>query len=204
MANCCEKKNASLAALAKSQSRTLWVVFAINLVMFFVEFYFGLVSESSALTADSLDMFSDAVAYGISLYAINMGLKVKAKVSLIKGVLMILMGFFVLARTGYRLFYPVLPEFDLMFGIGFLVLAANLICLKLLIKHKEDDINFKSVWLCSRNDIIANVAVILSSILVYATGSPLADVIVGGGISLLFLKSGFFVLTEARQILNEV
>ena len=201
MTGCCEKKTDSLEALATSQRRTLWLVFFINFFMFLFEAAYGFVADSSALLADSLDMFADAAAYGVSLYAVSMGAMVKARVSYFKGLLMIFLGLLVFLKACYRLYDPVMPSFDMMFWVSIAALLANLWCLKLLWKHRFDDINFSSVWLCSRNDIMANSAVILSAVCIYYTGSYLFDIFIAAVISLLFLRSGFLVTREAKTIL---
>lgn len=196
--SCCDNKAEDLKVLAKSQAKVLWIILIINLVMFFVEFYFGYVSHSQALMADSLDMLGDALAYASSLYVINLGIKAKAKASVFKALLMLLTGFGVLAESLYSFYSPSLPEHETMTVVAVLALSMNAFCLYLLNKHKNDDINFKSVWICSRNDIISNLSVIFASFLVYYFNSHLPDLIVAIGITFLFIKSAGQVFLEAR------
>lgn len=196
--SCCEAKACEIEILREKQGGVLRWVLAINAAMFFVEFSFGLVSRSSALMADSLDMLGDAVVYAFSLYVLNRGARWRARAGLSKGIIMALLGVGVLAQTLYRLYTGALPVAQTMGTIGLLALATNSVCLFLLYKHRSDDINMKSTWICSRNDIISNVSVIVASLLVTATGSGIPDWVVGFVIAALFLKSSVSVIREAR------
>jgi len=196
---CCQKKSEDLKHLAKKQARVLWFVLIINLVMFFVEFSSGIRFESLALTGDSLDMLGDAIAYGSSLFVIGGTITAKARASALKAYLMMALGLFVAGRAVYRVFFEAFPSATAMSVVGVLALVANIICLLLLSRHKNDDINFSSVWICSRNDIIANTSVLLAAGAVVLTGTRWPDLIVGLGIAVLFLKSALFVLSEARK-----
>ena len=200
--SCCENKASEIAALRVRQGSVLKIVLWINALMFVVELTTGVISRSTSLMADSLDMFGDAAVYGFSLYALNRGAIWRARAGLAKGLIMALFGIGVSAQVVYRLAYGLPPEADLMGAIGVLALAANLVCLWLLYSHRADDINMRSTWLCSRNDIVANVGVLCASILVAVTHSVLPDIIVGGLISVLFLKSAFQVIFEARDELT--
>ena len=170
--------------------------------MFFVEFYTGILSESVALIGDSLDMLADALAYGSSLYALHLGMVAKARAAQFKASLMVLLGLVVFGRAIYRTFYQVVPNYEIMGSIGFLALFANLVCLYFLSRHKNDDINMSSVWICSRNDIAANTAIIFATGLVFLTKSSWPDLIVGLGITILFLKSAFPIFVETKSILQ--
>ena len=196
--NCCENKASEIQALRTKQGSILKIVLWINMLMFLVEFGFGLQSRSSALMADSLDMFGDAAVYGFSLYALNRGSVWRARAGLSKGLIMAFLGLVVLVQTIYRLALGSLPEAEIMGWIGGFALAANILCLILLYRHRADDINMRSTWLCSRNDIVANVGVIGASILVSIFHSAIPDLVIGAGIAALFLKSAFEVITEAR------
>lgn len=196
--SCCEKKETELAQLRLKQGGVLKIVLITNALMFLVEFSFGLISQSSALMADSLDMFGDATVYAFSLYALNRGALWRARAGFSKGIIMALFGFFVLGQVIYRSINGIVPQADTMSVIGALALAANAYCLYLLYNHRSDDINMRSTWLCSRNDIIANVGVIAASALVAYFQSGLPDVIVGSAIATLFLKSAYEVLSEAK------
>ncbi|MCB0385070.1 MAG: cation transporter [Bdellovibrionales bacterium] len=200
--NCCEKKSEELDQLRRDQKGVLTLVLVINAVMFIVEFTYGLISHSSALMADSLDMFGDATVYGFSLYVIYRGPIWRARAGMLKGLIMALFGMFVLAQAIQRIVLGVVPIGETMGLIGILALAANLVCLALLFRHKGDDVNMRSTWLCSRNDIIANVSVILASGFVILTGTIWPDVIVAFGIALLFLHSAVQVIGDARKELG--
>jgi cation diffusion facilitator family transporter len=167
--------------------------------MFVTEFAVGIIADSTALLGDSLDMLGDSLAYGSSIYVVRKGIKEKRLASKFKAWLMILIGLSILGRAIYRVIYPNIPEFDLMSIMGVIALLANLICLFLLTKHKDDDINFKSVWICSRNDIVANSSVLIAAALIYLYKVQWPDLVVGLGITFLFLKSAIGILKEANS-----
>jgi len=200
--NCCSKKSCELEKMTKCQSRVLWTVFGVNAVMFVVELLSGIQSYSLSLTGDSLDMLGDAIAYGSSLYAINRGRKLQAKSSILKGFIMFLSAVAVFARAIYQAFSNTAPELQVMSIVGFIVLWANLFCLFLLTRHKNDNINMSSVWLCSRNDIIANISVLAAAGLVFITGSSLPDLAVGLLIAFIFARSAGKVLSQSWRELK--
>lgn len=201
--HCCQKKSGELEKLNKQQSKVLWIVLTINSVMFIIELVSGIWSNSLALTGDSLDMLGDALAYGSSLYVINMGSKAHAQSAMFKGGIMFLSAVIVFARAIYQLTFSTVPELKVMSGIGVLALCANLVCLYLLTRHRNDNINMSSVWLCSRNDIIANTSVLGAAGLVYITNSPLPDIVVGFFLAFVFAKSAGLVLTQSLQQLRQ-
>src|SRR5690606_26302211 len=186
---CCGCESKNLDTLAKKQAKVLWIVLIINSVFFIAEFVSGILSESVSLTGDSLDMLGDALTYGISLFVINKSLLAKVKASQFKASVMMLTALVVLGRAILTLINQKVPAHEVMGIMSALALGANLVCLWLLSKHKNDDINFSSVWLCSRNDIITNTSVIAASVLVFYTQSIWPDVLVGLGITLLVGKS---------------
>lgn len=198
---CCQGKSEDLKALAGKHAKVLWIVLAINAVMFVIEMIMGHLSGSRALMADSLDMLGDTLAYASSIYVLQMSLSAKAKASIFKAVLMFLTGFFVIIETLRSFYSEGIPTALTISSIGLLALVMNTLCLILLTKHKNDDINFKSVWICSRNDIIANTSVIIAGGVVYLLQSKIPDLLVGLGITVLFLKSSISVFIEARQSL---
>jgi len=197
MAGCCDDKSCEIQALQQRQSSTLKLVLVINAVMFAVELSAGLIANSLSLLADSLDMLGDALVYGFSLYVVARGARMKAHAALFKGGIMAAFGLFVLAQALYKLFVPHLPAAETIGAIGMLALAANAVCLYLLWRHRGEDINMHSVWLCSRNDIIANVAVLFAAAGVWLSGSGWPDIVVGLGIAVLFLRSALSVLRGA-------
>jgi Co/Zn/Cd efflux system component len=194
MADCCNDKAGEIEALRARQSSTLKIVLGVNAGMFAVELTAGLLARSVSLVADSLDMLGDALVYGFSLYVVARGTKMKAISALIKGGIMAAFGLFVLGQAIYRIVVPQLPVFEAIGGIGLLALAANSACLVLLWRHRADDINMRSVWLCSRNDIIANVSVLFAALGVWLTGSGWPDILVGLALAALFLRSALVVL----------
>ena len=200
--SCCENKGSELGHLRAKQGSVLKIVLAINAVMFFVEFSLGLISRSTALMADSLDMFGDASVYAFSLYALNRGARWRATAGLAKGIIMALFGVAVVIQVVYRLVTGSIPEAATMGTIGAIALAANVICLALLYRHRADDINMRSTWLCSRNDIIANVGVIGASAAVMLTRSAIPDIVIGSAIAALFLGSAIQVIRDSRNELR--
>ena len=204
MADCCNDKACEIEALRTRQSVTLKTVFAINAVMFVVESVAGILAGSVSLLADSLDMLGDALVYGVSIYVVARGERAKAFAALCKGAVMAGFGLFVLGQAVYRLVSPQVPAFEAMGLIGLLALAANAMCLVLLWRHRTDDINMQSVWLCSRNDIIANVSVLGATLGVWLTGAGWPDVAVGLALAALFLRSALFVIRAAAIQLRPV
>lgn len=196
---CCHNKAEDIKDLVESQAKILWTILIINMVMFFVESFYGVVAESTALIGDSLDMLGDALAYGSSIYVVRKGLSAKLKASEFKAYLMIGLGLAVLIRAVYRSVFQVLPEVGVMTIVGVIALFANIVCLVLLNRHKDDDINFTSVWICSRNDIIANSSVLVAAFLVFYFQSSWPDLVVGLGITVLFLNSAFGILRDVKR-----
>ena len=199
MSDSCGQTSCDVEKLQARQSKTLKLVLGINLGMFVVEFAAGIMARSTALLGDSLDMLGDALVYGFSLYVVSRNDAWKAGSAFIKGLVMAFFGVFVLGAAAYHLLYPAIPQFETIGLIGLLALTANGACLLVLWQHRAEDINMRSVWLCSRNDIIANVSVLVAALGVWATHSQWPDLLVGVGIAALFLRSAFHVMTDARR-----
>lgn len=199
MAECCDCENKKLDTLAKKQAKVLWIVLTINAVFFIAEFVSGILAKSVSLTGDSLDMLGDALTYGISLYVINKSLSAKVKASQFKASVMMITAIFVLGRAIITVVTQKVPVYEVMGVMSLLALGANLVCLWLLSKHKNDDINFSSVWLCSRNDIITNSSVIVASFFVYFYQSIWPDVLIGLGITILVGKSAIKVWFDSKN-----
>lgn len=195
--SCCQNKGCELTKLKKDQTQVLWAVLVINLVMFVVEFGAGIRAVSLSLTGDSLDMLGDALVYASSLYVVNKGRKAQAGSAFFKGILMFLFAIAVFARAVYQLFAEVTPEATLMGAVGAIALLANIVCLLLLSRHRKDNLNMSSVWLCSRNDIIANTSVLAAAGLVLLTQSVLPDLAVGFLLTVVFAQSAGKVLTQS-------
>lgn len=165
--------------------------------MFVVEITVGLLAGSVSLLADSLDMLGDTLAYGFSLYVIAREARMKAMAAIFKGSIMALSGLFVLGEVVYKIIFPHLPIVEAIGLMGLIALGANAFCLALLWRHQSDDINMKSVWLCSRNDIIANTSVLAAAAGVWLTASAWPDILVGLALAILFLRSAVHVLRES-------
>ncbi len=197
MDQCCEAKATELAAVRLRQGHVLVAVLAVNATMFCVEFGAGLLSGSTALLADSLDMLGDSFVYGFSLFVLHRSLAWHARAALAKGLIMAAFGVGVLLAAGFRVRAGVPPFAPAMVAIGTLALVANAYCFSLLWRHRTDDINLRSTWLCSRNDLIANGAVLVAAGLVAWSESLWPDVIVGAAIAILFLRTATLVLRES-------
>lgn len=199
MDECCSKKADTIAQLAAKadQRRVLIIVMVINLAMFFIEFGAGVAARSSALMADSVDMLGDAIVYVLSLYALSRGPRWEAGAALAKGGLILLLGVAVLFEIADKITNGVPPSSPLMLGFGSLALVANLTCLAMLWRFRTANVNMSSTFECSRNDVISNVGVIIAAGLVFFFKSPWPDIIVGGVIAALFLRSAVKVLREA-------
>ena len=180
-----------------SYKRILWIVIFINAAMFIVEMSAGKLAGSQALQADALDFLGDALTYGLSLAVIGMSLKVRSTAALLKGLSLLLMGLWVFGSTVYQILILGVPRAEIMGLIGLLALAANLASVLLLMRYKDGDANVRSVWLCSRNDAIGNVAVMVASLAVFLTVSAWPDLIVAMIMAGLFLRSAQLILVQA-------
>jgi Co/Zn/Cd efflux system component len=199
MADCCANSACEIEKLRDRQRSTLLWVLWINAGLFLVEGTAGLLASSTALLADALDMLGDALVYGFSLYVVSRGALWKARAATLKGWIMLLFGVGVLAEALYKMLVPALPHAPTMGVIGALALAGNALCLWLLWRHRAEDINMRSVWLCSRNDIVANTAVLGAGAAVWALHSRWPDILVGLAIAGLFLSSAIHVLRAAAE-----
>jgi Co/Zn/Cd efflux system component len=170
--------------------------------MFFVIGAAALYGNTTALLADSLDNFGDALTYGLSLYAVSRSASIKAKVALFKGWLILLAAFVVAAQIIYKFFVPSVPVFEIMGIFSLLGLIANSICLFALWRHRKEDVNMSSVWECSRNDIASNISVFVAAGAVWVTGSGWPDVVVAIGLVWLLMRSAIRVISSAKAELR--
>lgn len=184
--------------------KVLWIVLVINAAMFGVEIIAGWQARSVSLQADALDFFSDATTYAITLVVLGMGARARSMAGLAKGLSMGLFGLWVLATTVARYFEAEPPVAEVMGSIGLLALVANLFCAFLLYKFRSGDSNMRSVWLCSRNDAIANVAVVGAGVGVWVSASAWPDLAVGAGIALLSLWAAVSIVKQALAELKDV
>jgi cation diffusion facilitator family transporter len=202
MPSCCEDKSCEVAALRESHARVLWIVLALNAAMFVVEAYYGFAARSTSLLADSLDMLGDALVYGFSLFVLAKSARWQAGAAVAKGLFMLTFGVAVLAEAIYKAIVPALPTAETMGIVGGVALAANAACFGLLYRLRSDNLNMRSTWLCSRNDLLANLGVIAAAAATYAMSSRWPDIFVGGVIAVLFLWSAGSILIEAVAALR--
>lgn len=199
-AGCCGH-NATFEGLSADYKRRLWLVIAINAAMFFVEMGAGALAGSQALQADALDFLADSATYGISLAVIGASVPVRAWAAFAKGISLTLMGLWVFGSTAYHVLVLGLPRAEIMGVVGMLALAANVASVLLLMRYKDGDSNVRSVWLCSRNDAIGNVAVMLAALGVWGTATKWPDLIVAAIMASLFLWSSVQILKQSwREI----
>lgn len=177
--------------------RALIVVTVINMVMFAVEMIAGYIARSQALQADALDFLADSVTYAISFAVIGASVRTRSMAALGKAASLFLMGAWVMGSTIYRVFFQELPEAEIMGVIAVLACAANVASVLLLMKWRNGDANIRSVWLCSRNDAIGNLIVVVAAIGVFGTGTAWPDLIVAGIMAGLFLSSAFQILRQS-------
>lgn len=202
MAACCgttEPGSAGFDGTDPRYRRVLWTVISINAAMFLIETIAGRLAGSQALQADALDFLGDTLTYGLSLAVIGMSLRVRSTAALLKGVSLLLMGLWVFGSTLWQVLVFGLPRAEFMGAIGFLALAANLASVILLARYKDGDANVRSVWLCSRNDAIGNVVVMIAAALVWWLASPWPDLIVAFIMAGLFLHSAQLILRQALR-----
>ena len=184
------------------QRRVLWAVLAINAAMFVVEIVSAWVAGSTALLADALDFLADTAAYGISLFVVARSVRWKAAAALVKAAGMGLFGFWVLFETARRALDPAVPDAAVMGVVGVLALVANAGSAALLFRRRGDDLNMRSVWLCSRNDAIANLAVLAAAAGVFATATAWPDLIAGALIVGLELTAAWSISRQAIRALR--
>jgi cation diffusion facilitator family transporter len=194
--------NATFEGLSADYKRRLWLVIAINATMFAVEMGAGALAGSQALQADALDFLADSATYGISLAVIGASVPVRAWAAFAKGLSLTLMGLWVFGSTAYHVFVLGLPRAEIMGVVGFLALAANVASVLLLMRYKDGDANVRSVWLCSRNDAIGNVAVMIAALGVWGTVTKWPDLIVAAIMASLFLWSSAQILRQSWRELQ--
>ena len=201
---CCETKAEEINALRGKHRKVLILVLAINAVLFIVEAIAGFLAHSTALLADSLDMLGDSLVYGFSLYVLWRSAESKAMAAMLKGAIMAAFGVGVLIEAVHKIATGGLPVAETMGVIGFVVLFGNGLCFLLLFRHRFDDLNMRSTWLCSLNDIIANLSVLLAAAAVKLFNSGWPDIVVGAAIAAVFLKSALTVLRESFEELHKL
>jgi len=180
------------------QKGVLIVLLAINGSMFILELMIGMIAQSTALIADAMDMFADATVYAIALLAVGRAIVHKQNAARLSGILQIFLGLGVIVEVVHRMLIGSEPESMFMIGVGLVALTANSICLMLISRHREGEIHMRASWIFSRNDVLANIGVILAGVLVAVLGNPLPDLIIGAIISTVVVSGGVRILREVR------
>ena len=200
---CCDESSRTLSILRENQASVLKLVLAINASMFLVESIAGLIAGSAALLGDSLDMLGDSLVYGFTLYVLHRSPAWRARAALLKGIIMLLFGVGVLFVAARVFVSGEVPSAEMIGAVGALALVFNALCFFLLFRHRSDDLNMRSTWLCSRNDIVANVAVLAAAGAVYISQSAWPDLLVGVAVAFLFLRSAASVIGAATKELAQ-
>ncbi|RTZ59059.1 MAG: cation transporter [Gammaproteobacteria bacterium] len=202
MSDCGDSCCGDVSKANAQEKRVLVIVLAINAFMFVAEFSAGLYSHSTALLADSLDMLADALVYALGLYALGKAAVMRTRAALTSGLFQLALGAGISVEVIRKLLIDIVPDAQTMSLFGVLALVANTICFVLLTRYRDGDINMRATWICSRNDMIANLGVLLAAWLVARTGSGLPDIFIGLLIASLVLKSAWGVIAQARSELR--
>jgi Co/Zn/Cd efflux system component len=200
--DCCSHKT-RFEGLSAEYKRRLWLVIVINASMFLVEMAAGALAGSQALQADALDFLGDATTYGISLAVIGAAIQIRARAAVLKAISLTAMALWVLGSTAYHVLILGVPRAEVMGAIGVLALAANAASVLILMHYKDGDANVRSVWLCSRNDAIGNLAVMFAALAVWATATKWPDLLVATIMAGLFLNSSIQILRQSFQEMRE-
>ncbi len=207
MAGCCHDDHCSTAAQPERNSpgwrRALWIALAINAAMFAAEIAAGVAAGSASLQADALDFLGDAANYAISLTVAGMALQWRAKASLLKGATLGLFGLWVLGNTVWHVYAGTLPRAEFMGIVGLIALIANGGVALMLYRFRTGDASMRSVWICSRNDAIGNLAVMLAALGVFGTGTGWPDIIVAAIMAALGISGGWQIVRQASGELHE-
>lgn len=192
-----------LASDDKGWRRVLWFALVINAAMFLVEIAAGVSAQSASLKADALDFLGDSANYAISLGVAGLALQWRARAAFLKGASLMALGLWVVASTVWMAVVGTLPRADTMGLIGVLALIANLACAVMLWRHRDGDANRRSVWICSRNDAIGNVAVVGAAIGVFGTGTAVPDIVVAVILASLGVSGGYQIVRQAMRELRD-
>ena len=199
MAGCGDECGVDLAHANRHERRILIIVLLVNAGMFVAEFSAGLVSGSTALLADSLDMLADAFIYALGLFAIGRAAHWRARAALTSGVFQLMLGFGVAVEALWKTVADGLPDAATMGLFGVIALLANTLCFVLLTRFRDGDINLRATWICSRNDMIGNFGVLLAAGLVTWLGSPTPDIVIGLLIASVVIHSAWRIVMEAKS-----
>ena len=188
-----------IEADSRQQRRVLVTLLVINAAMFVVEVVTGILAESTGLIADSLDMLADAVVYGIGLYAVGRPASARIHAAFASGYFQMALALIVALDVGRRALFGSDPEPAFMIGIGLVALTANLVCLSLIARHRDDGVHMRASYIFSKNDVIANTGVIAGGGLVYATGVRWPDLVIGIAIAYVVFRGAMAIIADARQ-----
>jgi Co/Zn/Cd efflux system component len=207
MAGCCQNDHCAQDAAAKGLDspgwcRALWIALIVNAAMFGGEIVAGVASGSASLQADALDFMGDAANYAISLGVAGLGLAWRARAALLKGWGLLLLGVWVIGSTVWHAYFRTLPEAEVMSAVGLLALIANASVALMLYRFRTGDSNMRSVWICSRNDAIGNLAVVAAAAGVFGTGTGWPDVVVAAIMASLSISGGWQIMRQARAELT--
>ncbi|MCP4302368.1 MAG: cation transporter [Gammaproteobacteria bacterium] len=184
---------------SKEQGRVLWILLSINAAMFVAEATAGVIAQSTGLIADSLDMLADATVYAIGLFAVGKAAGAKIRAASMSGIFQILLALGVLIEVGRRLLFGSEPEALFMIGVSVVALVANVVCLALISKHRDGEVHMRASWIFSKNDVIANIGVIIAGLLVHVLATPLPDLVIGALISFIVLRGGVAIVADASR-----
>ncbi|MEP3856610.1 MAG: cation transporter [Porticoccus sp.] len=194
--NCCDADTVDQLAIS-GRRKTLYVVLGINVLMFAAELGAGIWADSKALIADSADNLGDSLVYAMSLFVVARSVRWRAGTALVKGLIQLAFGLGIMISIVVSLLGSPQPLGVAMVSVAAIALISNVVCLGLLMKHRNEDINMRSVWLCSRNDVIGNLGVIISGGLVMLLDSFWPDIIVASLVAVVFLHTAYEVLRDA-------
>ena len=189
----------SIEVESRQQSRVLKTLLAINAVMFVLEIVTGILAESAGLIADSLDMLADAVVYGIGLYAVGRATSAKIRAAFASGYFQMVLALVIVLDVGRRALFGSEPDPEYMVLIGLIALAANVVCLNMIAKHRDGGVHMRASWIFSKNDVIANVGVILSGGLVFVTDVRWPDLVVGIAIAWIVFRGALAIIADAQR-----
>jgi len=209
MAGCCSHDARGSEAQDKALNspqwrRALWIALIANGVMFGTEIIAGVAAGSASLQADALDFLGDTITYSLSLGVAGLGLAWRARAALAKGWGLLLLGVWVIGAAVWHAYFTTLPQAEVMGAIGILALAVNAAVALMLFRFRTGDANMRSVWICSRNDAIGNVAVVAAALGVFGTGTGWPDVIVAAIMASLSISGGWQIIRQARGELRPV
>jgi Co/Zn/Cd efflux system component len=182
--------------------RVLWAVLVINAAMFALEVVAGIAADSASLQADALDFLGDSGNYAISLFVASMALRYRASAAMLKGAAMGVFGFWVLGVTLWHILHGTLPNSLTMGTVGILALIANAISFGLLYRYRGGDSNMRSAWICTRNDVLGNIAVLVAALGVFGTGTGWPDIAVAAIMASLAIQGASVVLMHSRSELR--